>query len=113
APMDRALCARHHATRAAGRHTSERRQSAACGGHLVQRQEALVSRSTGAHPQPAKSRDIATIAVPMQGTLNLFQATMLRWRELHPYNAVHVVVVGQPLQPARLTTCIACVLESA
>src|SRR5271154_4470748 len=49
----------------------------------------------------------------MQGKFNLFQATMLRWRELHPYNAVHVVVVGQPLQPARLTTRIASVLESA
>ena len=26
----------------------------------------------------------------MRGRLNLFQAAMLRWRELHPYNAVHV-----------------------
>src|SRR5208283_2427498 len=49
----------------------------------------------------------------MQGKLNLFQATMLRWRELHPYNAVHVVVVEQALQPARLSACIASVLETA
>jgi len=49
----------------------------------------------------------------MQGKFNLFQATMLRWRELHPYNAVHVVVVGKALQPARLTARIASVLESA
>ena len=25
----------------------------------------------------------------MRGALNLFQATMLRWRSRHPYNAVH------------------------
>ena len=49
----------------------------------------------------------------MQGKLNLFQATMLRWRELHPYNAVHVVVVGQALEPARLKARIATLLESA
>jgi hypothetical protein len=49
----------------------------------------------------------------MRGKLNLFQTTMLRWREMHPYNAVHVVVVGQGLEPARLTARIACELESA
>jgi hypothetical protein len=49
----------------------------------------------------------------MQGKLNLFQAMMLRWRELYPYNAVHVVVVDQPLEPARLKTQIASELQSA
>jgi hypothetical protein len=39
----------------------------------------------------------------MKCKLNLFQATMLRWRELHPYNAVHVVRVDLPLDAARLT----------
>ena len=34
----------------------------------------------------------------MKGRLNLFQAAMLRWRALHPYNAVHVVHVRQPLE---------------
>ena len=29
----------------------------------------------------------------MKGRLNLFQAAILRWRALHPYNAVHVVRV--------------------
>ncbi len=38
----------------------------------------------------------------MKGKLNLFQATMLRWRELHPYNAVHVVRVDAPLDGDRL-----------
>ena len=38
----------------------------------------------------------------MKGRLNLFQATMLRWRELHPYNAVHVVRIDGPLDAARL-----------
>jgi hypothetical protein len=49
----------------------------------------------------------------MRGKLNLFQATMLRWRELHPYNAVHVVAVGQPLDPGHLEARIASLLESA
>ena len=39
---------------------------------------------------------------PMKGRLNIFQATMLRWRELHPYNAVHVVRVDAPLDAQRL-----------
>ena len=38
----------------------------------------------------------------MKGKLNLFQATMLRWRDLHPYNAVHVVRIDVPLDGARL-----------
>lgn len=49
----------------------------------------------------------------MQGKLNLFQATMLRWRDLHPYNAVHVVVVRQALEPSRLKTRIETRLETA
>lgn len=49
----------------------------------------------------------------MKGKLNLFQATMLRWRDLHPYNAVHVVTVGQKLEPERLRARIATQLESA
>lgn len=42
----------------------------------------------------------------MRGRLNLFQAAMLRWRELHPYNAVHVVRIEQPLDRSRLTAII-------
>jgi len=38
----------------------------------------------------------------MKGKLNLFQAAMVRWRELHPYNAVHVVHVPCTLDAARL-----------
>jgi hypothetical protein len=38
----------------------------------------------------------------MKGKLNLFQATMLRWRELAPYNAVHVACVPLPLDAGRL-----------
>ena len=33
----------------------------------------------------------------LRGRLNLFQATMLDWRELHPYNAVHAVRIDEPL----------------
>lgn len=42
----------------------------------------------------------------MKGTLNLFQVAMLRWRALHPYNAVHVVRLGQPLDAARLEAAL-------
>jgi hypothetical protein len=41
--------------------------------------------------------------MPMKGRFNIFQATMLRWRELHPYNAVHVVRIDAPLDASRLT----------
>ncbi len=44
--------------------------------------------------------------MPMKGRLNIFQATMLRWRELHPYNAVHVVRVDAPLEAPRLASDI-------
>ena len=47
----------------------------------------------------------------MRGKLNLFQATMLRWRELHPYSAVHAVHVAAPLDAARLEAVIARELE--
>ena len=42
----------------------------------------------------------------MKGRLNLFQAAMLRWRALHPYNAVHVVRLGQPIDAARLEAAL-------
>ena len=47
----------------------------------------------------------------MRGKLNLFQATMLRWKELHPYSAVHAARVDAALDPARLGTAIAHELE--
>lgn len=42
----------------------------------------------------------------MQGRLNLFQRMMLRWRELHPYNPVHVVRIPAALERPRLQACI-------
>jgi hypothetical protein len=42
----------------------------------------------------------------LEGRLNLFQRMMLRWRELHPYNPVHVVHIPAPLDRARLQACI-------
>ena len=47
----------------------------------------------------------------MKGRLNLFQRTMLRWRALHPYNAVHVLRIEAPLDVARLRAAIARTLE--
>ena len=49
----------------------------------------------------------------MKGKLNLFQATMLRWRDLHPYSAVHAVHVGAPLDGDRLASTIAAALEQS
>lgn len=48
----------------------------------------------------------------MRQKLNLFQRTMLRWRDLHPYSAVHVVRVDQPLAATRLTDAIETQLEA-
>ena len=42
----------------------------------------------------------------MKGRLNLFQKSMLRWRELYPYSAVHVVRIDRPLDASRLTAVI-------
>lgn len=47
----------------------------------------------------------------MKGKLNLFQAAMVRWREMHPYNAVHVVMLPRPLARARLETSVRRQLE--
>jgi hypothetical protein len=48
----------------------------------------------------------------MKGRLNLFQAAMVRWREMHPYNAVHVVTLQQPFDLPRLEACIRRQLEA-
>ncbi|MCC7326232.1 MAG: hypothetical protein IT521_05450 [Burkholderiales bacterium] len=42
----------------------------------------------------------------MRGRLNLFQAAMLRWRELYPYNAVHVAELPGVLDADRLEQAI-------
>ncbi len=49
----------------------------------------------------------------LRGKLNLFQAMMLRWRELHPYIAVHIVRLNQPLEPTQLKRRIEGRLETA
>ena len=48
----------------------------------------------------------------MRGRLNLFQSSMLRWRELHPYCASHVIAIDAPLDEPRLRAAIAAVIES-
>jgi hypothetical protein len=48
----------------------------------------------------------------MRGRLNLFQVTMLRWRELYPYNAVHSVRIPAPLDAPRLARDIDAVLAA-
>ena len=49
----------------------------------------------------------------MHGRLNLFQATMLRWRDLYPYAAVHMVRVLRPCEPQRLRERIEALLANA
>jgi NRPS condensation-like uncharacterized protein len=43
----------------------------------------------------------------LKGRLNLFQTAMLRWRDLHPYNAVHIVRVKEPFERGRVEAVIA------
>jgi len=38
----------------------------------------------------------------VKGVLNGFQRNMLRWRELHPYNAVHAVALPGPVEVAEV-----------
>ncbi|MEO9136358.1 MAG: hypothetical protein ABI316_07120 [Casimicrobiaceae bacterium] len=47
------------------------------------------------------------------GRLNLFQAAMLDWRDLHPYNAVHIVRIERPLDATALAAAIGGELSSA
>ena len=46
------------------------------------------------------------------GRLNLFQRMMLRWRDLHPYSAVHVVLIPRPFAEAPVAERIARALEA-
>jgi hypothetical protein len=48
----------------------------------------------------------------MRGRLNLMQRMMLRFRELHPYSAVHVVALDGALDERRLEAVIASQLEA-
>ena len=49
----------------------------------------------------------------LAGRLNLFQRTMLDWRELHPYIAVHAVRIARPLDRLAVTRAIDETLEHA
>ena len=73
--------------------------------HLAQREAALDDRSEAA-------RRCTTPGRRVKGRLNLFQAAMLRWRDLHPYNAIHVVRIDRPLDAARLKALIARQLDA-
>jgi hypothetical protein len=42
----------------------------------------------------------------VRGKLNVFQSAMLRWRDMHPYSAVHAVHVDGTLDRARLEAAI-------
>ena len=44
---------------------------------------------------------------PAWSHLNFFQRMMLRWRELHPYNPVHVVRVPAPLDAESVLALLA------
>jgi len=47
----------------------------------------------------------------VRGVLNGFQRNMLRWRELHPYNAVHAVALDPGATPEIVSAAIAAELE--
>ncbi len=48
----------------------------------------------------------------MQGKLNIFQRAVLAWNKIHPYNAVNIVRIPRPLDPARLENTINSYLEN-
>ena len=48
----------------------------------------------------------------MPGRLNLFQRMMLRWRDMHPYSAVHVVLVPRPFGEVPVAERIGRALEA-
>jgi len=49
----------------------------------------------------------------LPGRLNLFQATMLDWRDVHPYNAVHAVHVERSLDTEALAAAIDAALSAS
>ena len=73
----------------------------------------------GRAKSPAAESHAPTPGVPSDharvwpGRLNLFQATMLDWRDFHPYNAVHAVRLDVPLDVGALTQAIAGCLADA
>ena len=65
--------------------------------------------------RPEDGRRPARRSVPASAAwsrFNFFQRMMLRWRDLHPYNPVHVVRVPVALDAERLRAGIAERLES-
>jgi hypothetical protein len=47
----------------------------------------------------------------MRGRFNLFQCAMLRWRQLYPYCASHVIAIDAPFDEGRVRETIRAVLE--
>ena len=62
---------------------------------------------------PTDAMPSADVSAAWPGRLNLFQATMLDWRDFHPYNAVHAVRIARPLDTATLERAIAGELADA
>ena len=51
------------------------------------------------------------VAPQFAGRFNQFQRTMLQWSGLHPYHAVHVLKVEQPLSGGRYEERLNLVIE--
>jgi hypothetical protein len=49
----------------------------------------------------------------VSGRLNIFQRAMLRWDDIHPYNAAHVLRVAAPLDESRLQASLEATLTAA
>ena len=72
---------------------------------------ALQKTRADALPAPLTKRNRGATARPraagrLAGRLNLFQAAMLGWRDLHPYNAVHAARIERPLDRDALERAI-------
>jgi hypothetical protein len=75
-------------------------ERAAATGNFFHRSREKTRRGAPRDPR----RDPRRVTLP--GRLNLFQATMLDWRDQHPYNAVHAVALAAPLDAHALARAI-------
>jgi hypothetical protein len=77
----------------------------------AERSRGLVGVRPRSRGRSADERSVDMKRFP--GRLNLFQQTMLDWRELHPYVAVHAVEIDRALDAAAVTRAIAETLSQA
>jgi hypothetical protein len=83
--------------------------------HAVQKtgQRTWPSAPVRPHPRGRSAVRAAAAMTRFPGRLNLFQKTMLDWRDQHPYVAVHAARLSQPLDAPLLKRAIDATLDDA